>query len=440
MLNRVSAYIRTHQLLSPEGLHLVALSGGADSVALLMVLLQLGYRVEAMHCNFRLRGAESDRDESFVSDLCQRLDVPLHLAHFDTREYAALRHVSIEMAARDLRYSYFRQLRQDLGAETICVAHHRDDSVETLLMNLLRGSGIHGLTGIRPKNGEVVRPLLCVSRQEIEHYLHSIGQDYVVDSTNLETDIVRNKIRLKVIPMLQEINPSVAENISKTASYLADAEQILNVSVRTSLSQLVMVDGLLQSVSIPSLLSHPSPRLLLHEWLSPYGFNASQITQMSTSLRGESGREFHTPGHTLFIDRETLLLAPHEEPMKSMKIPEEGCYVYHDKTRFDFTLSEDVSISKSADCATLDAATVEFPLTVRPVQSGDTFCPFGMKGRKLVSDFLTDRKLSLYEKRRQLVVTDASDRILWIVGQRTDHRFRLTPHTLRILRIKHIAV
>ena len=164
MIQKVSEFIAKHQLLSHDDLHLVALSGGADSVALLLILQQLGYRIEAAHCNFRLRGEESDRDEEFVKSLCRKRNIQLHIIHFDTNEYAALHQVSIEMAARDLRYGYFRQLCQDIGATSVCVAHHRDDAVETSLMNLLRGSGIHGLTGIRPKNGHVVRPLLCVSR------------------------------------------------------------------------------------------------------------------------------------------------------------------------------------------------------------------------------------------------------------------------------------
>ena len=203
MKKKVADFIGKHGLLSREGLHLVALSGGADSVALLLILKDLGYRIEAAHCNFHLRGEESNRDEAFVKKLCQEQNIPLHLIHFDTKEYADLHQVSIEMAARDLRYGYFRQLRKDIGAEKVCVAHHRDDAVETLLMNLMRGSGVHGLTGIRACNGEIVRPLLDVSRQEIETYLHSIGQDYVMDSTNLVDDVVRNKIRLNVLPLLE---------------------------------------------------------------------------------------------------------------------------------------------------------------------------------------------------------------------------------------------
>lgn len=437
MIHKVSEFIAKHQLLSHDDLHLVALSGGADSVALLLILQQLGYRIEAAHCNFRLRGEESDRDEEFVKSLCRKQDIPLHLIHFDTKEYAALHQVSIEMAARDLRYGYFRQLCQDIDATSVCVAHHRDDAVETLLMNLLRGSGIHGLTGIRPKNGHVVRPLLCVSREEIEQYLHSIGQDYVTDSTNLVHDVLRNKIRLEVIPLLKELNPRASGNIEKTSFFLQEAEKVFNESMDHQKRKLIQKDSdsLPQTVSIPSLLKQPSPEYFLHEWLSPYGFNAQQIEQMIVQLQGESGREFLSASHILVIDRQTLILAPHQAPMKSIKIPEEGLYRYDESTRFEVRVSSDLTISKSSDCVTLDATAILFPLTIRPVERGDRFCPFGMEGHRLVSDFLTDSKLSILDKRRQLVVTDNNGQIIWIVGLRADNRFKVTPQTSDTLRL-----
>ena len=437
MLNKVADFIGKHRLLSHDGLHLVALSGGADSVALLLILQRLGYRIEAAHCNFHLRGEESDRDEDFVKSLCKRYGVPLHVIHFDTKEYASIHQVSIEMAARDLRYGYFRQLCQDLGAASVCVAHHRDDAVETLLMNLLRGSGIHGLTGIRPKNGQIIRPLLCVSREEIEEYLHSIGQDYVTDSTNLVDDVVRNKIRLRILPLLKEINPKVSENISKTAQYLCEAERVFDESIAKQKAELIQTDpnGFPQSVSIPHLLEQPSPEYFLHEWLLPYGFNAQQTEQISSQLTGESGREFLTSTHTLVIDRETLILMPLQPPMKTIKIPEEGRYRYNEEFFFDIRLTNEISISKSDDCVTLDAATVRFPLTVRPVQTGDRFCPFGMEGHRLVSDFLTDCKQSLIDKRRQLLLTDRDGQIIWVVGLRSDNRFKVTEKTLEIMRL-----
>lgn len=437
MINKVSGFIGKHQLLSRDGLHLVALSGGADSVALLLILLRLGYRVEAAHCNFRLRGSESDRDEQFVKDLCKKNGVALHLIHFDTTEYASLHQVSIEMAARELRYGYFRQLCQDIGAETVCVAHHRDDAVETLLMNMLRGSGIHGLTGIRPRNGQIVRPLLCVNRQDIELFLHSIGQSHVTDSTNLEDNVLRNKIRHHVVPLLQQINPKAVENIDKTVDYLRETEKVYTDALRGQLTALVTTDDSCGAQMLPvgPLLSQPSPLSLLHEWLTPFGFNSTQILQACDHLEGTSGREFNSPTHTLVIDRDMLVVEPVSMPMKTLKVPEPGRYVYQDDIRIDFSMLDTVSVSKSNDCATLDASKVQFPLMVRPVRPGDIFIPFGMTGHKLVSDYLTDKKRSVLQKRRQLVITDSHDQILWLVGLRTDQRYRVTDHTTTVLRI-----
>ena len=436
MLNKIADFIAKHQLLSRSGLHLIALSGGADSVALLRILRDLGYHIEAAHCNFHLRGAESDRDEQFVKQICDSLNIPLHLIHFDTAEYAILHQVSIEMAARELRYGYFRQLCQDIGAESVCVAHHRDDAVETFLMNLLRGSGIHGLTGIRPKNGPIVRPLLGVSRQEIEDYLHSIGQDYVTDSTNLHDDVLRNKLRLNVLPLLKEINPSAAENIDKTARFLQEAERIYDAAMQSALQSLVHTEGQVQSVSIKELLKQPAVGTFLHEWLSPYGFNSTQTQQIAECLDAEPGKTISSVSHTLLVDREKLFLEPVSEPVKPLRIPEPGCYRFSPEILFDVKSLSDITISKSTDCIMIDAANVQFPLTVRLVQSGDAFCPLGMEGHKLVSDFLTDRKATLLEKRRQLVVTSANGDILWLVGHRPDHRYRITPSTTTVLRIK----
>ena len=437
MWNKVADFIEREELLSRDGLHLVALSGGADSVALLLVMKELGYRIEAAHCNFHLRGEESNRDEEFVKMLCKRHDVPIHLIHFDTEEYASLHQVSIEMAARDLRYQYFHQLCHDIGADSVCVAHHRDDAIETFLMNLIRGAGIHGLTGIRPKNGQIIRPLLCVSRQEIEDYLHSKGQDFVTDSTNLIDDVVRNKIRLRVLPLLREINPNVANNIDKTANYLRQAEKILDNELSVQKSSLIQNNEVSesQSVAISQLLQLPSPELFLHEWLTQMGFNSSQTEQIFTHLIGQSGREFSSPTHTLIIDRNQLVVEPLKSPMKTMKIPETGHYRYADDLRFSFIISDDVTISKSDNSITLDTEKVQFPLTIRSLQPGDTFCPFGMKGHKLVSDFLTDRKMNILEKRRQLVVTDAKGEIIWLVGLRTDNRYKVEKKTRSVLRI-----
>lgn len=431
VINKVADFISRHELLAKDDLHLVALSGGADSVALLLVLQRLGYHVEAAHCNFRLRGDESDRDEAFVRQLCEERGVPLHLIHFDTKTYAELHQVSIEMAARELRYGYFEQLRQDIAATDVCVAHHRDDAVETLLMNLLRGTGIHGLTGIRPRNGHIVRPLLGVSRQEIVDYLDSIGQSFVTDSTNLVNDVLRNKLRLDVLPLMRTLNPRASENIYRTACRMAEAEKVYNAAMESAKTRVTIADGVL---SIDALKQEASPEYVLFELLSPLGFSPDSIEQIAACLDAQTGRTFLSDTHELLFDRGQIVVQECLPLPPSLVIPEIGVYVYGER-KIRVELLSDVTVSRDSAIATLDAALVRFPLTVRPVQEGDRFQPFGMDGSRLVSDYLTDRKQNLFDRRRQLVVTDASGAVVWLVGQRTDHRFRVTDATTAVLRL-----
>jgi tRNA(Ile)-lysidine synthase len=430
----VRTFVNREQLLTANERHLVALSGGADSVALLRILLRLGYGVEAVHCNFHLRGDESNRDEQFVKQLCEHFQVPLHLIHFDTVTYAEAHQVSIEMAARELRYTYFEQLRRDIGAETVCVAHHRDDSVETVLMKLIRGTGIHGVCGICPRNRHIVRPLLCVSRTEIEAYLDAIGQQYVDDSTNFVDDVVRNKIRLNVIPLLKQINPNVSENIQRSAAHLSEAERVYNAAIASAKNRLWR-EG---TVDIDELCREPSPQSLLFEWLRPLDFTPDVISQIVAALDGPTGRCFLSPTHEAVIDRGRLVVGELHEPPRPLVIPETGTYIFDDDCKFRIELKDGAEVSREQTVATLDADKVQFPLTVRTVQQADRFVPFGMKGSRLVSDFLTDRKLSLMDKRRQLAVTDACGQIIWLVGHRTDDRCRIDSATQRTLVISRL--
>ena len=332
------------------------------------------------------------------------------------------------MAARDLRYGYFRQLHNDIDAETVCVAHHRDDAVETLMMNLLRGSGIHGLTGIRPRNDFIVRPLLGVSRQEIEDYLRSIGQDYVTDSTNLHPDVLRNKVRLQLLPLLEQMNPGAVSNIARSAYYLSEAEKVYNAEIARI--------PLRATLSFAALKDHPSPLCLLHEWLSPLGFNRTQMEQILSNMYSGSGREFSSATHTLVIDRKEIVVEPFSGPMKPLVIPETGNYRIDETVKIRIEeVGVEEGISRDPAVATLDASVVRFPLTLRTVEPGDSFQPFGMEGHKLVSDYLTDCKLNLLAKRRQRVLVDATGAIIWLVGLRTDHRYRVTSSTRMILRV-----
>ena len=436
MLSIVQQYIEEKKLLNKSKLQLVALSGGADSVALLIIMHELGYRIEAAHCNFHLRGEESKRDEEFVHRLCKQRNIPLHLAHFDTHAYAELHKVSIEMAARNLRYRYFEQLRQDIDAECICVAHHRNDSVETLLINLVRGTGIHGLTGIRPKNGAIVRPLLCVSKEQIVNYLNTNHQPYVTDSTNLVDDVVRNKIRLNILPLLQQLNPSVIDCIAETTKWMNEVEQLYNNEIRKIKESFIHDNKL----CINELLHCTIPGSFLFEWLSTYGFSSATIQQIYTNLHVQTGKNWSSATHRVAIDRGYLCVAPKTKKPAPLHIPEPGNYVmvFNAKKIFRITISHEIQVSRVPECATLDASLVHFPLTIRTIEPGDWFIPFGMKGRKLANDYLTDRKCPVLEREQQLVVTDGNGQIVWLVGQRTDQRFAVNQRTEQILRIEFI--
>lgn len=424
MLSKVKDYIKKHNLLNSNDLYLVALSGGADSVALLLLLDEMGCQLHAVHCNFHLRGEESDRDERFCEQLCQQKNVPFHRIHFDTMTYAETHQVSVEMAARELRYRYFEQLRKDIGAAGVCVAHHRDDTVETVILNLVRGTGLRGLTGIQPKNGNILRPLLGVSRAEIEEYLRVKGQEYVTDHTNLETDVLRNKVRLQVIPLLRQLNPAVSENIQRTAENLSDAQAVLDA--------VMLPYQHVKELDLSQLIDTASREYITFEWLKNYGFNGTQVRQILTA---ETGRVFSSPqGYDVLVDRGHLLVEPSLKPMKNLRIPEEGTYVLDDQTRISVK-REPVWISRDAAVATVDVSRVCFPLTVRRVEEGDWMIPYGMEGRKLLSDLMTDRKMTVFEKRRQLVVVDGEGNVVWLVSIRTDNRCRVSSDTTEVLRL-----
>ena len=430
MKYKVEKYIEKHKLLENESPVLVALSGGADSVALLLVLYKLGYKCEAIHCNFHLRGEESNRDENFATTLCQKLGIALHIVHFDTTEYARTHGISIEMAAREQRYDAFEKQRKQTGAQAIAVAHHRDDSAETLLLNLIRGTGIKGLRGIQPKNGYVVRPLLCVGREEIIDYLKWRDERFVTDSTNLTSDYTRNKIRLEVLPKLAEINPSIKESLSATAGRISEAELIYRNAIEEAIKRVKYGN----SIDIELLKREIAPTTLLHEILSPLGFNSAQVENIYDSIDAEGSRIFTTTEWSVVKERNKLSMTPKKElELVDVALPADGRIetaqgiIEISQTAFDG------NIPRQRNIACLDAEKLHLPLTLRNTRNGDRFAPFGMRGTKLVSDYLTDRKKSIIEKQAQFVVTDAKGEIVWLVDERPSSRCCVSESTKRII-------
>ncbi len=462
MLNKVKTYIDTHKLLRSDGRYIVGLSGGADSVALLLILKELGYYVEAAHCNFHLRGKESQRDEEYCINLCREQGVKSHLTHFQTAEYAESHKVSIEMAARTLRYNYFETLRQDIDADADCVAHQRDDSVETVLLNLVRGTGLRGLMGICPRNKHIIRPLLACSKADIEAYLAVKEQAFVTDSSNLVADVKRNKLRLEVVPTLKEINPSFDETIMKMSESIGEAQKIINASLKSAFSSIVSVengdadtlfsqlqDGTLKQalpnlrIDIAALKAYVSPEYFLFYLLIPYGFTSPQVRGIASSLSSGSGKEYITDSYTLLFDRKMMLVSQREKTApKLLELPQTGKYIYSEHCSIEIkeeAVDCNFTIPTASNEIVVDKAKVHFPLVLRRTATADRFRPFGMRGSKLVSDYLTNLKVDAVSKRKQLVLVDGNGEIMWLVGRRSSETYRIGSITTTALRIRFLS-
>lgn len=432
MRDLVRAYIEKYQLLTENRPVLVGVSGGADSIALLTILVELGYSCIAAHCNFHLRGEESLQDERFTKEYVEKLQIPFVKIDFETEQYAAENHLSIEMAARELRYRWFEEQRVHWGAQAIAVAHHRDDNVETFLMNLIRGTGIRGLSGIQPKNGFVVRPMLAVSREEIQNWFAKRNLSYVTDSTNLSDAYTRNFIRLRILPLLEEVNPSVKKAIARTSEHLAATEVIYLQVIEEARKEVFDSENRL---SIAALMKYPAPNAVLYELLKVYGFSRSVVEDIYSSLTKESGKVFFSSSFRLIKDRDYLLFSPlvKEEIQEYILNGDEKEWIGPIELSFEsVVITTDFQIRKEKNIAYFDADKLTFPLTLRKWQEGDWFIPFGMKGRKKLSDYFSDRKFSRLEKEQTWLLC-SGDTIIWIVGERSDNRFCLDKMTKRAL-------
>ncbi len=429
MIAEVQAYISRHKLLHKHSKVIVGLSGGPDSMVLIHILLQLGYECIASHCNFNLRGEDSHDDEKFVTKWCKQQNVLLDVVGFDTHAYASEHKISIEMAARNLRYDWFEKLRIKHNADAIAIAHHRDDSVETILINLIRGTGIKGLTGIPNKNNYVVRPLLAASQNEIMDYLSSNKIPYVTDLTNEEDIYTRNIIRMKVLPLLETINPSVRNAILTTSANLKEVEKIYD-KYTCETRQYVLHEN---KIDIAKLKLTVSPQSLLFEILSPLGFTPSVIEDVANNLNAIPGKVYLSNKYRLLKDRAYLIIS--ETDLSEDQDKE--YFIYADTSNVEVPLSLSIhrelkdanfKIQKTNTTLQVDFDKLTFPLTLRKWRKGDWFIPFGMTGKKKLSDFFSDNKFNLLDKESTWVLT-SGDNIAWIVNHRMDNRFRITNDT-----------
>jgi len=435
LLQKLNQHINAHFSFLTGKKLLIACSGGLDSTVLTRLLKELNFNISLAHCNFSLRGKESDGDEEFVIALADKLSIPIFNKTFDTKQYATSHKVSTQMAARDLRYNWFNELCDAHQFDFVLTAHHLDDDLETFFINLSRGTGLRGLTGIPEVNEKIVRPLLNFNREEILKYATDKNINWREDSSNASPDYLRNKLRLEVLPKYKELGKSVLKNFQQSQNHLQDS-QLLVKDYLVLIQALVVTqtkEGL--QFNINKLLELPNTEALLYELLSPYGFTAWE--DIVGLLKTQSGKQVFSNTHRLLKNREVLLLTEiqKEDEIKTLLISEDIKEI--DKPiQLKFEIVERFS-ELNKNTVFVDKQKLSYPLLLRKWEKGDVFYPFGMKGKKKLSKFFKDEKLSLVAKEK-IWVLFSKNKIVWVVGMRSDSRFKVGDDTREVLKITMI--
>ncbi|HEY9124699.1 MAG TPA: tRNA lysidine(34) synthetase TilS [Bacteroidales bacterium] len=441
MFERFEKYLKSFCKCLPTDKIIVAVSGGADSMSLLHMLYKAKYDIIIAHCNFQLRGEESDNEEQLVRQTAAKLDIPIYVKRFETTEYASLKNISIQMAARELRYSWFENLRRNLSYHKIAVAHNADDNIETFFINLIRGTGIAGLTGMKAVSGNIVRPLLFATREEIEAYCQTENIVFATDSSNLSDKYLRNNIRHNIVPLLRQMNgvfdQTMLDNLKKLqgayAIYSDAIKNIINEIVSASSESMILID-------IRALLNTVEPSTVLFEILKEYNFSPVVVSEIYNSLDADSGKQFFSESHWLVKDRDKLIVSRLSEDKANN---EDVFYIFEDTEHINIPISmsfikssaEGYEIKKNPNIAALDYDKLVFPLILRHWRHGDYFIPMGMKGIKKVSDFFVDKKLSLPEKESVWLLFSAGE-LVWVTGMRIDERYKITNGTQQVYEVE----
>ncbi len=437
MRERFEQYIRRHDLVGHEDRILLAVSGGVDSMVMLHLFIKCRYPVGVAHVNFGLRGKDSDQDESFVRDYCKKHDVPFFSRRFDTKNYAESQKLSLQMAARELRYNWFNDLLQKGDYHWLATAHHLNDNVETILLRLANGSGLDQLTGIPRKNDRIVRPLLFASRDEIVAFARAENIVWREDASNLTTHYQRNFVRHELIPKLREINPSLESAIAHSLEKLEGASELMRRGLEQLRDSMTRMEGRSLVIDRNLLLLLKNPGYVLFEWLRSYGFEFERCRQLAAAAAdAQTGTKFLSTTHVAVIDRDNIIVAPRDHDEYHDVLVEEwqdkaalGPWVMH------FHAIKGKEVSTDPGTATVDFSVVRFPLLWRKWKPGDSFVPLGMKKSKKLSDFLVDEQVPLTEKNRITVVLSGTE-IVWVAGRRIDERYKVTPRTHTVLTMR----
>ena len=440
MFRNFIKFIGKEKLFEPDQRVMLAVSGGMDSMAMLSLFRKARFLIGVAHCNFRLRGEASDQDEAFVRSVATREGIPFFSTRFDTKEYAKSHGISVQMAARDLRYDWFRELILNEGYDYIATAHHLDDQEETFFINLLRSSGLAGFHGISIKQDKLIRPMLFLTRKEIEAYIRKNNIAWREDHSNRETKYLRNKIRHELIPVFHEINPEFPALLHENISRIREVELIFRKAVEEERKRMVVQENGEVRISIPELKKLVPLNTFVYEFISPYNFNFSVCMEVVQSLDETETKIFFSPTHQLVKDRNHLVITLYEP---ANKINPSGLTYKIASNRKNITKpvklsllhvipDKTFSIYPSGDFAYFDFNKLTFPLTIRKWEKGDFFHPFGQSNRKKLSDFFTDNKFSRVDKENAWLLC-SGEKIIWIIGHRSDHRYRVTSKTTEVL-------
>ncbi|MFO7621237.1 MAG: tRNA lysidine(34) synthetase TilS [Bacteroidales bacterium] len=435
MIDAFLKYADTNSLFRPGEKILLAVSGGIDSMVMSHLFITTGKDIALAHCNFSLRGRESDMDEEFVQQMAFANKIPFYSERFDTKEYALLNHISVQVAARELRYNWFEKIRMEHGYDKIAVAHNLNDNTETLLINLIRGTGISGLTGMKPLSNRVIRPLLFATREEIVSYADRHGVAFREDKSNSETKYTRNRIRHLVLPLLRTLNPSVESTINETAVRLSETEEIVKLFIGQLRSELFTEKENRISLDIDKLKPWMHNRTILFEIFKPYGITGPLLKDLITVISGRTGGNILTSKYRIIKNRNEIIISAKEGyEVLTNNITGIGGFqeIPWVISAEEVTVSPGFRIPSDASAGCFDSDEVLYPVIIRKWQPGDFFYPLGMDHRKKISDFLVDNKYSMPDKESSLVM-ECDGKIFWLVGKRIDNRFRIKESTKRAL-------
>lgn len=438
MEQKLLKFIHHHQLFEKGHRLLLTVSGGIDSMVMLHLLHKFQFNISVAHCNFGLRGEESDADTSFVEDTCGKLQIPCFIRHFDTNAFATENGISIQMAARELRYMWFHELKKNHGFDFIITAHHADDQLETILLNLVRGKGPSSWSGIPIKNGEIIRPMLSLFKEEINLYAREHAIKSREDSSNLKADYDRNFIRHRITPLLKELNPSVVNTFSQNAEMAASRELMIKDYLRIIKTGLIKEESDSLKIDLIELLKLPAPASILFELIAEKGFTHDQCNSITSNEIRTSGKQYFSENFRAIIDRNVLVIK-----INSIKNIEPATFSLNEKTVIIGTGELTIQCLNKTEIdyknipeneACIDLEMLASTLQIRGIENGDFFMPLGMEHKKLLSDFFIDKKMSIFEKEQTAVLLNNND-IIWVIGHRIDHRYRITEKTNKVLHL-----